>query len=104
MASGVNMAAYRLQKVPIAMIDYVGVLVRALAQQTNQISLATEDMKGAYRQIPLAPDDVRFALTAVYDPTRGEVALHQMYGQPFGAGHAVPNFCRVAEWLARVLQ
>lgn len=27
-----------------------------------------------------------------------------MYGQPFGAGHAVPNWYRVAEWLARVLK
>ena len=103
-ASGVNIAAHRLQKVPMAMIDYVGVLVRALAQQTNQISLATEDMKGAYRQILFAPADVRFAPTAVYNPTRGEVALHEMYGQPFGAGRAVPNFCRVAERLARLLQ
>ena len=27
-----------------------------------------------------------------------------MFGQPFGAGHAVPNFYRVAEWLCRSLQ
>lgn len=26
-----------------------------------------------------------------------------MHGQPFGAGHAVPNFYRVAEWLSRLL-
>ena len=26
-----------------------------------------------------------------------------MYGQPFGAGHAVPNFYRVAEWYSRFL-
>ena len=103
-ASGVNMAAYRLQKVPMAMVDYVGVLVRALAQQTDQISLATEDMKSAYRQIPLAPADVRFALTAVCNPISSQVDLREMYGQPFGAGHAVPNFCRVAEWIARLLQ
>ena len=78
-ASGV---AHRLQKVPMAMVDYVGVLVRALARQSPQISLSTEDMKGAYRQIPLAPCDVRFALTAVYDPTKERVTLHEMYGQP----------------------
>lgn len=59
------MVGYRLQKAPMAMVDYVGVLVRALAQQATQIGLRTEDMKGAYRQAPLAPDDVRFALTAV---------------------------------------
>ena len=103
-ASGVNRVAHRLQKVPMAMVDYVGVLIRALARQSPQISLGTEDMKGAYRQIPLAPCDVRFALTAVYDPTKDRVTLHEMYGQPFGAGHAVPNFCRVAEWISRVMQ
>ena len=32
-----------------------------------------------------------------------EVDLHEIYGQPFGAGHAVPNFCRVSEWIARCL-
>ena len=26
-----------------------------------------------------------------------------MYGQPFGAGPAVPNFYRVAEWFSRFL-
>lgn len=32
------------------------------------------------------------------------LSLHEIFGQPFGAGHAVPNFCRIAEWLARVMQ
>ena len=91
-ASGVNPAAHRLQKVPMAMADYVGVLLRSVAQQHSSIQMATEDMKGAYRQVPLSPSDVRYAVTAVYDPTAQEVKLHLMYGQPFGAGHSVPNF------------
>ena len=103
-ASGVNPAAHRLQKVPMAMADYVGVLLRSVAQQHSSIQMATEDMKGAYRQVPLSPSDVRYAVTAVYDPTAQEVKLHLMYGQPFGAGHSVPNFCRVSEWIARALQ
>ena len=53
----------------------------------------------------IAPTDARHAVTAVYDLTaRREVKLHLMYGQPFGAGHSVRNFCRVSEWIARVLQ
>ena len=103
-ASGVNPSAHRLQKVPMAMVDYVGVMVRAVAAVCTNIQFATEDMKGAYRQIPLAPADVRYAITAVYNPESHEVVLFEMYGQPFGAGHAVPNFCRVSEWLSRVLQ
>ena len=100
-ASGVNQMAHRLQKVPMTMVDYIGVMLRALAEHSSSIKLATEDMKAAYRQIALHPADVRFAITAVYNPVRDEVSLHEMFGQPFGAGHSVPNFCRVAEWVSR---
>ena len=88
----------------MAMADYVGVMLRSIAQQHSSIKMATEDMMGSYRQVPLSPSDVRYAVTAVYDPTAQEVKLHLMYGQPFGAGHSVPNFCRVSEWIARALQ
>ena len=40
---------------------------------------------------------------AIFNPHTQEVDLHAMYGQPFGAGHAVPNFYRVAEWYSRFL-
>ncbi len=60
-------------------------------------------MKGAYRQVPLLDEHVKYAVTAVYNPDYDRVDLRNMFGQPFGAGHAVPNFCRVAEWLARVV-
>ena len=66
--------------------------------------MTTEDLKSAYRQVPLAPSDVRYAITGVYNHHTGEVDLHELYGQPFGAGHAVPNFCRVAEWINRCAQ
>jgi hypothetical protein len=32
------------------------------------------------------------------------VQFHLMYGQPFGAGHAVPNFYRIAEWFCRFVR
>lgn len=38
------------------------------------------------------------------NPELGQPSLHELRAQPFGAGHAVPNFCRVAEWLARLCQ
>lgn len=47
-ASGVNQAAHRLQKAPMVMVDYVGVLRRALAGTVEHMSIATEEMKGAY--------------------------------------------------------
>ena len=67
----------------MTVVDYIGVTLRALAAQSSSIKLASEDMKSAYRQIALHPADVRFAITAVY---RDTVSLHEMYGQPFGAG------------------
>ena len=56
------------------------------------------------RQVPLDPSDVRYCITAITNPESNEPTLHEMRAQPFGAGHAVPNFCRVSEWLARLLQ
>ena len=86
-----NQVAHRLQKVPMAMVDYVAVMLRSLSTSyQREIGIATEDMKGAYRQVPLAPDHVRYSITAVYNPHTQAVDLHEMYGQPFGAGHAVP--------------
>ena len=101
-ASGANRVALRKQKAPMTMIDYVAVLVRELAARGVQdINLASDDMKSAYRQIPLSPRDVRYAITGVWNPHKEQVELYHMHGQPFGAGHAVPNFCRVAEWISR---
>ncbi len=103
-ASRANPSSHRLQKVPMTMPDYVGVLSKEMGRKGWDIQFTTDDMKSAYRQIPLDPRHVRYAITAVYDPNTDSVALVTMYGQPFGAGHSVPNFCRVAEWLARFCQ
>lgn len=88
----------------MAMADYVGVLTRAVGKLGTGVRFSTEDMKGAYRQVPLHPSDVRYAITAVYNPDDDAAHLFEMYGQPFGAGHSVPNFCRVSEWIARCCQ
>ena len=105
-ASGNNLQAHRRQKVPMAMVDYLGALLRQVGKNSSEgpVHLSTEDMSGAYRQVPLAPSDVRYSVTGVFNPITKRVDLHLMYGQPFGAGHAVPNFCRVAEWVSRLLQ
>ena len=105
-ACGNNLVAHRRQKVPMCMVDYVGALVKSLAKTplAKGIKISTEDMKSAYRQIPLSPHSVRYSVTAVYHPGLKEASLYLMLGQPFGAGHAVPNFCRVAEWMARLMQ
>ena len=99
-ASGANPSSHRWQKVPMTMPDYVGVLSKTMGRKGWDIRYSTDDMKSAYRQIPLDPKHVRYAITAVYDPTSDSAKLFTMYGQPFGAGHS----CRVAEWLSRFCQ
>ena len=59
-------------------------------------------MKAAYWQCALMAAQPMIAITAVYDPTTDKVDYHEMWGQPFGAGQAVPNFYRAAEWCAQV--
>ena len=59
---------------------------------------STKDLKAAYRQMQLLTDQEKFAITMVWNHYESQVDFHEMYGQPFGAGHAVPNFCRLASW------
>ena len=110
-----NEGAERRQVVPMASVSHILLMTRAMhaalgpMQEDPEWDLrgATEDLKAAYRQCPLLSSQVAVAITAVWCPhggpyCRGTVQFHEMYGQPFGAGHAVPNFCRLAEWASRV--
>lgn len=99
-----NMAAGRKQRIEMAMVDYLVVLVKDLSKAfPESVHIGTEDMKGAYRQIPLPDTQVPIAITAVCDPCTAEPKLFELFAQPFGAAHAVPNFYRVSEWLARLV-
>ena len=102
-AGWVNLAAKRMQKIQMANANYIGLMIKGLGEICPDcpVHLSTADMKAAYRQVALSNDNVPFALTCLYDPDTRDVGIHEMYGQPFGAGHAVPNFYRVAEWFAR---
>lgn len=104
-AGWVNLAAKRMQRIEMANVDYIATMVKAFTKSlpSRKLVIGTADMKAAYRQVPLAESDIPAAVTAIYDPTEGEVKLREMYGQPFGAGHAVPNFYRVAEWFCRLI-
>ena len=104
MAGWTNLAAKRMQKIEMANTDYIATMVKSVAStfQGEQLTLSTADMKAAYRQVALADTDIPFAVTAIYDPNDKEVKFHEMFAQPFGAGHAVPNFYRLAEWFCRI--
>ena len=103
-AGHTNLAACRKQKIEMAMIDYLVVMVKSLAlQMHSEVVVSTEDMKAAYRQIPLCDAHTSVSITAIYNPSSRGVELFQIHAQPFGAGHSVPNFYRVAEFLNRLM-
>ena len=85
-----NSAAERLQTVPMQNVSMIMLVVKALdaaipGNRRNDpmwtILGGTEDMQAAYSQVCLA-------ITTVFHPGKG-VLYHEMWGQPFGAGHAV---------------
>ncbi len=104
-AGWVNHAAKRTQKIPMANADYISLMLKSHAEAFpgQSIHVATADMRAAYRQVALCDSDLKNALTAVYQPGGSVPTIHEMFGQPFGAGHAVPNFYRLAEWFHRFL-
>ena len=68
-ASHNNLAAERTQQINMAMVDYLMVMVSSMAKRFNkELLIATEDMAGAYRQVPLSDSQVRISVTAVYTP------------------------------------
>ena len=102
-ASNNNHASHRKQKIQMAMADYLMVMISSAAKIFKQgLVIGTEDMAGAYRQVPLPDSQVRIAITAVYHWESGQARLFEIYGQPFGAAAAVPNFYRLAEWACRL--
>ena len=102
-ASHNNLAAERTQKIQMAMVDYLMIMVAAAAKIHPSLVIATEDMAGAYRQVPLCDSQVGISITAVYNPFTRQPMLFEIFGQPFGAAHAVPNFYRLAEFAGRLL-
>ena len=102
-----NAASERRQNVPMAGINDSILMIRLIAEHFNQSEAGNlptggaEDMQAAYRQCPLHPSLVSFALTCVYNPDEDKVDIHEMWGQPFGSEASVPNFLRLAEWACR---
>lgn len=93
-AGHTNLAATRTQRISMAMADYLVVMmISALFKRfPERMKIGTEDMPSAYRQLPLPDGQTGTAIIAVYEPEAGEAKLFALFGQPFGAGHAVPSF------------
>ena len=59
-AGWTNLAAKRLQKVPMATADYIGIMLKRFSEsfRDEDVLLGTADMKAAYRQVPLPTDNL----------------------------------------------
>lgn len=76
------------------MVDYLAVLVKTLGRLTSHpVRVGTEDMKTPTGRSRSLMAKLPFPLPELFE----------IFGQPFGAGHSVPNFHRVAGWIQRTL-
>lgn len=97
-----NDAAQRRQTVPMSSVAMILLTIRVLGAALEHLFQdpswflpgATEDLKAACRQVPLSASNVAIAIAACWSPVLAAVQLYEMWGQPFGAGHAAPNFYR----------
>ena len=62
----------------------------------------TDDMEGAYRQIPVHPSHECLAIAAVWNVHTNEWVFFAMQGLPFGLGAAVNQFNRLPAFLVAV--
>jgi hypothetical protein len=69
----------------------------------GRIRGAAEDMRSAYRQVPILWSHAMFNIIAVMSPA-GVLEFFELYGYPLGARHAVHNFNGVAEHLCRIVR
>jgi len=102
-----NDAAERRQKIEMSTVASIMLLIRSLCRALEEASIndenwtpmgSTQDLKAAYRQCPLSNAMLSLSITMVWNPVENRIDYHEMFGQPFGAGHAVPNFYRLAKW------
>lgn len=102
----VNSITSTVETVRMATSDDVAALGRAwlVSSPGCQLSLFSADLKSAYRQVPVAPSDLRFNIITFLEPGTGRQAFFVGTALLFGCRSSVPNFCRVPESLVHILR
>eukprot|EP00971_Amphidinium_carterae_P341588 6480457-Amphidinium_carterae.1 len=106
-ASDNNKTTGRVQKLEMSNVSTLMLMVKSLARQLQSqkhdsaLLASTDDMKAAYRQVPVSDSSLSFSIAALLNPDTG-VEYYELFGQPFGASNAVDNFYRLAHWIATV--
>ena len=87
------------------MIDALGATVRKNfcsckdRGRDSPVVGTTFDLKGAYRQVPIHAEHLKYAYFSVYNHTKGCAEIHQLVTLLFGATHSVYCFLRLARML-----
>eukprot|EP00971_Amphidinium_carterae_P349298 6490949-Amphidinium_carterae.1 len=90
-----NKSAERCQRIHMSGVSTLMLMVKALSRALaergapQQLHVATDDMQSAYRQIPVSDTNLSCCVVMVADPDAHIVRYFVLYGQPFGAAHAV---------------
>eukprot|EP00971_Amphidinium_carterae_P270843 5374493-Amphidinium_carterae.1 len=98
-----NKSAARCQRIHMAGVSTLMLMIKALSRALADVGapqplhVSTDDMQSAYRQIPVSDSNLSCCVVMVADPDTNMIRYLVLYGQPFGAAHAVSNFYRVAE-------
>lgn len=72
-----------------------------MCQEGNDASILAKanDLKSAYRQIPIYPDHAKFAYFCIYNHGSDPVDIYRSLTIPFGATHSVYNCLKLARML-----
>ena len=83
----------------VALVREFTRLINAPLEGNNTVLQGTQDMKKAFRQIPIHDESLRFCVIAVWHPQNGCWKFFQMFAMPFGLMAAVLQFKR-SLWFA----
>ncbi|CAE7272721.1 unnamed protein product [Symbiodinium sp. CCMP2592] len=96
--SGVNGSVQTTESPKPQSLDVVAAMALACLRKLPGIPMLgkTFDLKSAYRQMFVSPDDLKEAYIAYLSHREGRVIVRQMLALPFGATRAVFSYLRVA--------
>ena len=107
--SGVNDSCIIHNKIDLHLIDTFAATSKSYFGECRShgcegsLEGKTYDLKGAYRQVPIRADHLKFAYFSIYNCETNRVEVYRLKTLPFGATHIVYNFLRLARMLYTIM-
>ena len=105
--NGINMATSVVEKIDLPSTDVNVAALRWLRSNTpegNKLWGWVLDERKACRQIPIRPDQRRWSVIALRQPTTGKISFFVMVGHSFGLVSAVYNYNRRSAAITDILR